>query len=329
MASQLNSRITDARSDLQLPATEARVISPATVPVVPSFPPTLAMMAVGLVASATGGGLLAMLRERQDRSIRTAGQLRRLTSAHLLGSTPSVPRRGWAGRAAAPAAVLARPTSLLAENLRAVWLQFDRSRVGAKRILLVTSALPGEGKSSIVTALARVLAAGGRRVVVVDADLRAPSVHRLLPVQRCPGLAELAAGTAAMDEAVQLDGSSGAFVIAAGRPVASPADILQSPAMATILLELRSMFDAIIIDTPPVLAVADAGILARHADFTALVVRWGATKEASVCAALQRLRDFDVQAGVILAQVDGRKAAYYGYEGADMFDRVMRKYQGG
>ena len=328
LANQLSSRMTEARSDLQLPAAEVRVISAAAVPVAPSFPPTLAMMAVGLVVSATGGGLLAMLRERQDRSIRTAAQLRRLTSAHLLGSIPSVSQNSWAGRAAAPAAVLARPTSLLAENLRAVWLQFDRSRIGAKRILLVTSALPGEGKSSIATALARVLAAGGRRVVVVDADLRAPSVHRLLSVQRCPGLAELAAGTAAMDEVIQLDSNSGAFVIAAGQPVASPADTLQSPAMASILLQLRTMFDGIIVDTPPLLAVADAGILARHADFTALVVRWGATKEASICAALQRLRDFEVPAGVILAQVDGRKAAYYGYEDADMFARAMRKYQG-
>ncbi len=329
LVNQLNSRMTETRSDLQLPAAEVRVISAAAVPVAPSFPPTLAMMAVGLVVSAAGGGLLAMRRERQDRSIRTAAQLRRLTSAHLLGSVPSVSRNSWAGRAAAPAAVLARPTSLLAENLRAVWLQFDRSRIGAKRILLVTSALPGEGKSSIVTALARVLAAGGRRVVVVDADLRAPSVHRLLSVQRCPGLAELAAGTAAIDEVIQLDSNSGAFVIAAGQPVASPADTLQSPAMASILLQLRTMFDGIIVDTPPLLAVADAGILARHADFTALVVRWGATKEASICAALQRLRDFEVPAGVILAQVDGRKAACYGYEDADMFARAMRKYQGG
>lgn len=329
LANQLVSRVTETRSDLHLPATEVRVISPATVPVAPSFPPTLAMMAAGLVVSATGGVLIAMLRERQDRSIRTAAQLRRLTNAHLLGSIPSVPRRSWAGRAAAPAAVLARPTSLLAENLRAVWLQFDRSRIGAKRTLLVTSALPGEGKSSIATALARVLAAGGRRVVVIDADLRVPSVHRLLSVQRCPGLAELAAGTAAINEVIQLDSDSGAFVVAAGQPVASPADALQSPAMASILLQLRTMFDAVIIDTPPVLAVADAGILARHADFTALVVRWGATKEASICAALQRLRDFEVPAGVILAQVDGRKAAYFGYEDADMFARAMRKYQGG
>lgn len=329
LANQLVSRLTGARSDLQLPAAEARIISPATVPVAPSFPPTLAMMAVGLAVSATGGGLLAMLCERRDRSIRTAAQLRRLTSAHLLGSIPSVPRRSWTDRAAPPAAVLARPTSLLAENLRAVWLQFDRSRMGEKRILLVTSALPGEGKSSIATALARVLAAGGRRVVVIDADLRVPSVHRLLSVRRCPGLAELTAGTATMDEVIQLDRNSGAFVIAAGQPVASPADTLQSPEMASILLQLRTMFDGIIIDTPPVLAVADAGILACHADLTALVVRWGATKQASVCAALQRLRDFEVQAGVILAQVDGRKAAYYGYEDADMFARAMRKYQGG
>jgi len=268
-----------------------------------------------------------MLREGQDRSIRTTAQLRRLTSAHLLGSVPSVPRPRWAGRATPAAAVLARPTSLFAENLRAVWLQFDRSRIGAKRILLVTSAVPDEGKSSIVTALARVLAAGGRRVVVIDADLRSPTVHRLLPVQRCPGLAELAAGTAAMDEVIQLD-ASGAFVIAAGQPVASPADTLQSPAMASILLQLRTMFDGIIIDTPPVLAVPDAGILARHADFTALVVRWGVTKEASVCAALQRLRDFEVKPGIILAQVDGRKAAYYGDEDADMFSHAMRKYEG-
>jgi tyrosine-protein kinase Etk/Wzc len=116
-------------------------------------------------------------------------------------------------------------------------------------------------------------------------------------------------------------------VIAAGTAVSSPADVLQSPRIGEIIRSLSITFDAIIVDTPPVMAVHDAGIMARHADMTVMVVRWGATKAGTFLTALQRLHDLDIPVkGVVLSRVDRKRYEQYGYPDGEVFGRKLRKY---
>jgi len=163
--------------------------------------------------------------------------------------------------------------------------------------------------------------------VVVDADLRHPNVHRMLRLKKSPGLSELIAGEKEIDDVLQVESASGTYVLAAGAPVSSPADILESPRLQQILLALSANFDAIIIDSPPVLAVYDAGVLARNADTTIMVVRWGETKIATIATALQRMSDLEIPiAGIVLSMVNIKKYGLYGYPDAEIFSAGLRKY---
>lgn len=326
LMAQLVTRLADIRAQINSKGPEARIISRATVPRSPSFPPTKAITAAALLVFATGGAILSVLLERRDESIRSTAQLRQVTTARVLGAVPALEGPGRAKRSPA-ARVLAERTSMFVEKLRGVWFQLDHSKTAQAKTLLVTSSVPDEGKSSIAASLARVLALGGRRIVLVDADLRHASVHRVLGLKKSPGLAELLEGQIALEDVLQRDSASGAYIIAAGSPVSSPGDILQSPNMRSLLEALSARFDAVILDSPPLLAVHDAGILARQVDMTVMVVRWGTTKETAVVAAMQRLHDLDVPvSGVILSMVDRKKYGRYGYPGGDILSDEMKKY---
>lgn len=326
LIAQLVARLADIQAQLNGKTPEARIISMATVPRLPSFPPKIAITAAAFLIFATGGTILAVLLERRDESIRSTAQLRQMTTARVLGAVPAVKGAGRQTRSP-PARVLAERQSMYVEHLRAVWFRIDHSRTAEAKTLLITSALPDEGKSCIAASLARMLALNGRKIVLVDADLRHPSVHQQLGLKQSPGLAEILEGTSALEDVLQVDAASGASIVTAGSPCSSPADILQSPNMRNILEVLSAQFDAVILDSPPLLPVHDAGILARQVDTTVMVVRWGATKETTFVAALQRLQDLDVPVGgVILSMVDRKKYDRYGYPGGDIFSAGMKKY---
>jgi capsular exopolysaccharide synthesis family protein len=322
----LVAKLNDTEAQINRKGPEAQLLSRAKVSQSPSFPPKLAVVAVAFLFTATGGTILAVLRERRDQSIRSTVQLRQMTTVRVLGAVPAV-KQSWQLRRSPIALVLAEPTSMFAENLRAVWFRIDYSMQAQSKTLVVTSALPGEGKTSIATSLARQLALIGRRVVIVDADLRHPSVHGILGLKQHPGLADLVEGSQQIEAVLQKDEPSGAFFVAAGAAVSSPADYLQSLKMSETLKDLSAAFDAVIVDTPPMLAVHDAGIMARHADMTIMVVRWGATRATTFLTALQRLHDLDIPVGgVVLSMVDRKKYGQLGYPDGEAFARSLRKY---
>jgi capsular exopolysaccharide synthesis family protein len=308
---------------------DVRLVTPAIVPEVPSFPPKLAAVGTAFLFCLTGGTVLAVLLEHRDRSIRSTAQLRQASPAPILGAMPALNRIGGLRRSPI-AHVVTQPRSMFAENLRAIWFQVGHGVQPGATTLVVTSALSREGKTSIAVSLARMLALGGRSAVVVDADLRYPRVHRALGLKRGPGLADLLAGSLEIDRCLQQDAASGAFCIAAGRAAASPADLLHSPKTAEVLGDLSARFEAVIIDTPPVLGVHDAAIVARLADMTVMVVRWGVTKEETFITAMQRLHDLRISVdGVILSRVNIRKYTRYGAPDEDAFGPSLRKYYTG
>jgi capsular exopolysaccharide synthesis family protein len=323
---QLVARLDRTAAQIDAITSDVRLISRATAPEKPSFPPKLAVVASAFLFALIGGTILAVLLERRDRSIRSAAQLRQLSGAPCLGAVPTLKRIGMFRRSPI-AQVSAEPRSMFAENLRAIWFQIGHSVRPGATTLVITSALSGEGKTSIAISLARMLALGGRNVVVLDADLRYPKVHKALGFKRGPGLADLLDGSLEIEHALQQDAASGAFCMTAGAAVRSPADLLQSPRTPEVLRYLSARFEAVIVDTPPVLAVHDAAIVAQHADITVMAVRWGATKEETFTTAVQRLHDLDILVdGVILTRVNLRKYARYGAPDEDAFARGLRKY---
>ena len=198
----LAARLNDTEAQINRKGPEVRLLSRAIVPKSPSFPPKLAITAVAFLFAITGGTILAVLLERRDQSIRSTAQLRQVTTARVLGAVPAV-RGAGPLRRSPMALVLAEPTSLFTENLRAVWFQIDHSMQPHAKTLVITSAVSREGKTSIAVSLARMLALGGRRVVIVDADLRRPSVHRALGLKQSPGLADLLEGSLPVDDVLQ------------------------------------------------------------------------------------------------------------------------------
>ncbi len=171
------------------------------------------------------------------------------------------------------------------------------------------------------------MALAGRRIVVVDADLRNPSVHRALGMEKSPGLAELLEGQAELDQVLQFNSTSGVGVIAAGVSLASPAELLQSPKLSLIFRALAANFDTVIVDSPPTLAAHDTSILAQQADTTIMVVRWRETKITTLLSALQRMSDLAIPlTGIVLSMVDSKKYRREGYHDSELFSRDFRRY---
>jgi capsular exopolysaccharide synthesis family protein len=212
----------------------------------------------------------------------------------------------------------ARPQSRMAEAYRALRTSLLLTSAGTPpKTILVTSALPQEGKTTTSINCAVVLAQKGSRVLLVDADLRRPGVHKTLGMGPCAGLSNVLTNSATLQQAIVRSSIlPNLFILPAGTPPPNPAELLASTNMKDLLAELRADYDHIVIDTPPTLSVTDAVIMATRADTVILVIRSGQTTRQ----ALQRSRDLLTQvnahiAGVLLNAADLDSADYrYHYE---------------
>jgi capsular exopolysaccharide synthesis family protein len=209
-----------------------------------------------------------------------------------------------------------RPQSQMAESYRALRTSLLLTSLGAPpKVILVTSALPEEGKTTTSINSAIVLAQRGTRVLLIDADLRRPSIHKTLGMAPGNGLSNVLTGGATLQQAVvQSNISSSLWVLPAGTPPPNPAELLGSGNMRDVLAKLREQYDHIVIDTPPTLSVTDAVIMSTKADAVILVIRAGQTTKQ----ALRRARDLLTQVnartcGVLLNAVNLNSPDYYYY----------------
>lgn len=309
----------------QLP--DARIVSQAPIPIAPSFPKTKLLLAAALFVSCVIAVGVAFILEHLDPGFRSAEQLEAAFGVPVMAHIPRV--RGLGPHdddlSTYP---LTHPQSAFADAIRAIstGLVLGRPEAGA-RVILVASAIAGEGKTTIALALSRQLALGGRRVIVVDTDFhRAQLGRRLQASNRQPGLLDTLHGRAALQDAVRIDTRTGLHFLAAGGPARDRVEV-SNGVIAPLLAELRRNYEFIVLDSAPVTALVDASVFSHFADATLMVVAWGRTPRSVVEYALQRVGKFGGRVcGIALSQVDVKKHSRYTFGDAGVYHRDADKY---
>ncbi len=314
-----------AQLDASINETDARIISRADTPLSASWPPRALIIGLVFLVAAVLAALLALLLEGLDQGYRSGEQIEKATGLRSLGLVPSL---GGAARGNPAAYLLRHPSSMFGESIRSLYtgilLSPDQE---TPRKLLVTSSQPKEGKTTISVCLGRMRALAGHRTVIVEADLRRPSVHGVVNIPRRPGLTEVVLGEASLDEVLVEDKESGAFVLPAGKMAPDPTEILASPRTTEMLDELARRFELVVIDSPPLVAVADSRLLAPQADAAILVVRWAATPRQVVALAAKQLAEAGANiSGVVLSLVDSKKHARYGFADSAYYYGPVKRY---
>ncbi|HVR72244.1 MAG TPA: polysaccharide biosynthesis tyrosine autokinase [Vicinamibacteria bacterium] len=307
----LMSRSKETGLESELTSTNVRIIEKAEAPRAPISPNRTRNYQLGLLIGLGLGIALALLFEHVDNTVKTPEDVKAL-GMPFLGMVPNVaPRPGQP--AAARAANTASPEAAVAEAYRVLRtnLIFSAPSEGG-RALVLTSANPGEGKTTTTANLAVALALNGAKVLVVEADLRRPALHQHFRTRKTPGLSDLIVSKCQASQAIQSTRFKGLQVLPCGYIPPNPAELLGSGNMREIVAALRSCYDWVLIDTPPILAMADAPVLCPLVDGVILVV----SAEQSPRPAVQRAVDQVLGVGgkftgVVLNRVDLRRNSYY------------------
>jgi succinoglycan biosynthesis transport protein ExoP len=322
-----------------------RIVDVARVPSAPVEPNIPRNLEFAFMLGLTSGVGLAFLLEGLDNTVRTTEQAQMISGLSPLGMIPMGSRTAREGanpkrlaiatsKEAVELVTQARPHSQMAESYRALRTSLLLSNLGAPpKVIMITSALPQEGKTTTSINCALVLAQKGVRVLLIDADLRRPSIHKTLGMGPRSGLSEVLTGSATVQSATMWPDILRKFptlaVLPAGTPPPNPAELLASTYMRDLLEGLRGQYDHIVIDTPPALSVTDAVVLSPRADAIVLVIRSGKTTKQ----ALRRSRDVLMQvnarvSGVLLNAVDlSSPDYYYYYEYKSKYSRYYRDHE--
>jgi tyrosine-protein kinase Etk/Wzc len=259
--------------------------------------------------------LLAIVVERLDNGFRSAEQVEQLTGVSGLGMIPALPATARIG--AAPEDFLVKkPTSNFAEAIRSVRTAILYSHVDRPpRAILITSAVPEEGKSLLSVSLARSSAKAGQKVLLIDADMRRGTLHQALGVRSEGGLSELISGQMPLEEAVRrVAGAENLSFISRGEIPPNPSELLMTPLFNELLASMGKDYDIVIIDTPPVLAVTDAAVIGHQVGTCLMVVRFGLNQQREIALAKQRLEQNGVEVkGAIFNGVQKKSGGHYAY----------------
>ena len=295
-----------------------QLLLPAGLPRDPISPNMILIGAFGLLAGLAVGIALAFLRERLDDSLRGRVDLEANLNSPVLAVIPKVP--GWRNRHDARLVTREQPKSQVSEAYRTLrtGITFLSAQRGLK-VLMITSPAAGEGKTTTAANLALVLADAGKRVVLVSADLRKPRIHRFFGLQNEIGLSSVLAEEIQPWEAILDPGVENLRVLLSGPVPSRPAELLQSDQMSEILTGLREVADYVIIDTAPMLLVADALALAPLVDGVLFVADSEHTSRSAVAHSREQLEQVGaVVIGSVLNNFDPSKAKayrHYGYYG--------------
>ena len=309
VANSIATELAGAVSQLEGPgesgrsAVELTVVAQAETPAFPSSPNTRLLAVTGLLAGLGLAVLIVVARSVLDTRVRNEKDVRRVTDAAVVATV-----RRDRKASADPVVFRSAPLGDRAEAYRRLRTNLRFLEVaGSRRSILVTSAVPGEGKTTTALNLASAMAEGGARILLVDADLRRPSAAGYLGVEGAAGLTSVLIGEAHEDEVIQSYGQN-LDVLAAGQIPPNPSEMLDSPAMAALLGRLTELYDVVVVDTPPLVPVTDAAALSRGVDGVLLVVGCQTVHRAQLEQALDSLQAVDARLlGLVLNQVSAKE----------------------
>jgi len=300
--------------------TNARIVSSAVPPVDPTSPRRNLFALGGMFLGFLASGATVFLLSELDRGFETAAEVESALGVPVLGTLPMIrrrsPRRYGLGQE-----LIDGPHSPVAETLRGIRVALkSQAEHGMSQVVLVTSAEPGEGKTSFASAMGAIAARDGLKVLVVDSDLRRPRFHRMFRAEPGPALQDVLRGARGWAEAVRADPDTGAHCLTAHERTDSPVSLLSSGHWDSFLSEARKTYDLIILDSPPVIQVADALTLADYVDTTIFVIAHQSTKRGMIEEAIHRFDTIHKPVtGVVMSKMPVHLVAqsyYSGYQAA-------------
>jgi succinoglycan biosynthesis transport protein ExoP len=303
---------TNVAADLQ--STVARVVDPATIPGVAYAPKKAQIVSIAAAVALIIGMMLSLLLDRVNNTINTAGEVEAKLGVPMLGYLQKMEGSGKKSLKT-EMAFLSDSQSLFSESIRTIRTSVLMSAIDVqKRVIVITSSVPEEGKTTVSFNLACALAQV-KRVLLIDADLRRPKIGRVLGLEKdSPGLSHLVAGVLPASECVRRHETGGFHILTAGFSPPNPLEVISSAKFAEVIEKFKDAFDIVLIDSPPVQLVSDAVVLSRLADTLLYVVKADSTPYPLARNGLKRLAMADAPIlGVVLNQLDLERAEkYYG-----------------
>jgi len=300
---------TIGREEIETP--DAKLISAAAPPVAPSYPPKSLIMLLSACGGLFIGALAALMRESADHTFRRSDEIEQATGLPVIAMVPDLK-----GMTQPTLHVLRKPVSGFSESLRKIYVGLQLSEAAqSPKTVMISSATPGEGKSVIVASLARLLARNGKRILVIDCDWRAPTIHRIFQRSDKNGLASLLTDEGVpLNDVIYNDPLSGLDLIVSGGWNPHSMHQLTSQRMRSMLQTFAKNYDLVILDTPPVLVAAEVLQLSRMVDKVLYTVRWGHTRREVALDGLKQLLEAGADVpGVVISRVDAKRYREFAY----------------
>ena len=313
MLESLLQRSKETANQSDLSRANAEIISMAAPPNGPSFPPSTLIVLVSVLAGFGTGVLIALLLERLDQTFRTTDEIEEITGLPALAVIPSI-KKTWAQRMDH---VVRQPNSTYTNAVRslAAHLAFSNSKGHLSRVVMFTSAVPGEGKSHTSCSYAQLLANDAISVILVDADWRQPTQHTNFGQRRRSGVLDLLQGKARLEDVVYRDAKSGVDVLFAGKSQDANSLSVSLTRFQQLINGLTMKYDIVVLDTSPLAVTPEMLHLARAADCVVFNVKWGSTPRRVVTNELKHLMRTGANVeGIALSQVNLNKYDQYSYD---------------
>lgn len=293
---------------------DSRLLSAAVVPRGPSAPRKSMILALSLILGSFAGAGLVLAREMSQTGIRTSEELERLTGKTVMGQIPMIPARR---RKNVLKYLIEKPNSAAAEAIRNLRTSVLLSNVdNPPKVIMSTSSLPGEGKTTQSLALTQNFAGLGKKVLLIEGDIRRRVFSQYFDIKEDLGLLSVLSGKATLEEAAVFNKELGADVLIGEQSSTNAADVFSSKKFSEFLDKARETYDAIIIDTPPVLVVPDARVIGQSVDAILYTVKWDQTTRTQVREGLRMFETVNLKVtGLVLGQINAKGMKRYGYGG--------------
>lgn len=293
---------------------DSRLLSSAVIPGSPSAPRKSRILALSLLLGIMAGTSIILVREMSQTGIRTVDQLEKLTGLTVMGQIPKIPARR---RKNVLEYLIEKPNSASAEAVRNLRTSTLLSNVDEPpKIIMSTSSLPGEGKTTQSLALAQNFAGLGQKVLLVEGDIRRRVFSQYFDISAKSGLLSVLSGEAELSEVVVHDDKLRADILIGEKSSTNAADVFSSKKFSQFLEKSRETYDVIIIDTPPVLVVSDARVIGQFVDAVLYTVKWDSTTRNQIREGLRMFETVNVKVtGLVLGQIDAKGMKRYGYGG--------------